>query len=96
MGHETELVELLREIRDQQREQLALQARALDEQRELSALQRANIERAERIHDRSEALQDRAGRGQRVIAWVMLPLVVLVLIAMLWPRLRYYLYLLAA
>lgn len=96
MGHETELVDLLREIRDQQREQLALLTRALDEQRELSALQRANLERVERIHDRAEALQERAGRGQGVIVWVMLPLVALALIAMLWPQLRYYLHLLAA
>ncbi|GHA77188.1 hypothetical protein [Cognatilysobacter bugurensis] len=95
MGQDTELVDLLRQVRDQQREQLALQTRALDEQRELFALQRANLERVERIHDRAEALQDRAGRGQRIIVWVMLPLLAFALIALMWPQLRYYLYLLS-
>lgn len=96
MGHDTELVELLREIRDQQREQLAMQSRALDEQRELFSLQRANLERVERIHDRAEALQARAGHGQRIIVWLLLPLIGLALIAALWPQLRYYVYLFTA
>ncbi|MFZ5662195.1 MAG: hypothetical protein ACOY9B_05650 [Pseudomonadota bacterium] len=76
----------LREIRDQQREQMALQREALALQREQFALARSQLDRAERINARAEALQDRAGRSLRVIALIALPLV---LLFMLWPYLRH-------
>lgn len=60
--------------------------RLLALQREQFALARSQLDRAERINARAEALQDRAGRSLRVIALIALPLV---LLFMLWPYLRH-------
>lgn len=72
---------LLREIRDNQLESLRLQ-------REQVALYREQWERVERINQRAEALQGRAGSALRLILLVAVPLVLLLLGLMLWPYLR--------
>lgn len=80
MTDETETTRLLREIRDNQLEALRLQ-------QEHVAMYRRQWERAERINERAEALQRRAGGAIRMILMVAVPLVVLLLILMLWPYL---------
>jgi hypothetical protein len=82
MGIETEAeaVQLLREIRDGQREALALQ-------REHVAAYRRQLERAERLQDRAEAIQKRAGGAVRAIAWIAVPLLLLLIALLLWPHL---------
>lgn len=80
MSDEPESTRLLREIRDNQHESLRLQ-------QELVALYREHWDRAERINQRAEALQQRAGGVIRVILLVAVPLVCLLLLLMLWPYL---------
>jgi hypothetical protein len=72
---------LLREIRDNQREALALQ-------REHMALYTRQLDRVERINDKAEALQVRAGRTAKFAMW-LLPVLALLLLAIGWPYLRY-------
>jgi hypothetical protein len=73
-----EVTALLREIRDQQRQ-------ALDLQREHMALYLKQLERVERINDRAEAIQGRAGKAAKFILWVAIPLVVVLLALMFRP-----------
>ncbi len=81
MADDTEL-ELLREIRDNQRE-------ALQVQREHMHLYQQQLERVERINDRADAIQGRASKAAKFILWIAIPLVALLLALMLWPYLRY-------
>ena len=83
-----DIAALLREIRDNQRE-------ALQIQREHMALYTQQLARVERINDRAEAIQTRAGRSIKAVLWIALPLVALLLAVMLWPYIRYYAFLLA-
>lgn len=80
-------IAVLKEIREQQREQIALQRDALVLMREQFALTRTQLERAERLNDRAEALQDRASRTMRIIGRVAIPLVLLALVLLLWLQL---------
>jgi ABC-type uncharacterized transport system involved in gliding motility auxiliary subunit len=82
-----DIAALLREIRDNQREALKIQ-------REHMALYTQQLARVERINDRAEAIQSRAGKSIKAVLWIALPLVGLLLVAMLWPYLRYYTFLL--
>jgi hypothetical protein len=82
-----DIVALLREIRDNQRE-------ALQIQREHIALYTQQLARVERINDRAEAIQSRASKSVKAILFIALPLVALLLAVMLWPYVRYYAYLL--
>jgi hypothetical protein len=77
----TELVGLLREIRDQQRE-------ALNLQRDHIELHQAQLSRIERINDHAEAMQGRAGRALRLILTFILPVTGVLLLLMFWPYLR--------
>jgi len=88
MTDTTELAGLLREVRDQQREQIAMQTQALALQREHFELARAQLTRAERINDRAEAIQARAQRASRVIVWLCLPLIAGVVALLFWSQLR--------
>jgi ABC-type uncharacterized transport system involved in gliding motility auxiliary subunit len=72
---------LLREIRDNQRE-------ALQVQREHMQLYQEQLARVERINDRAEAIQGRAGKAAKFILWIAIPLVALLLALMLWPYVR--------
>lgn len=82
MDHDPQIAQLLREIRDQQRESLALQ-------REHIAAFKAQVERVERLNERAESLQGRAGRAVKALLWVVLPLLALILLLMAWPYARY-------
>lgn len=82
MTDDSDLAGLLRDIRENQRE-------ALQVQREHMALYQKQLERIERINDRAEAIQGRAGKAIKLILWIALPLVALLLAFMLWPYLRY-------
>jgi hypothetical protein len=73
---------LLRELRDQQRESLAMQ-------REHIALVKAQMERIERLNTQAESLQGRAGKALKGLLWFAIPLLVLVLLLMAWPYARY-------
>ena len=79
MADDSELA-LLREIRDNQRE-------ALQVQREHMQLYQQQLARVERINDRAEAIQGRAGKAASS-SLDRDPLVAL-LALMLWPYLRY-------
>lgn len=76
MSDHPELLALLREIRDNQREALSLQ-------REYTGMYQQQLGRIERINDRAEAIQGRAGKALRVILMIALPLVCLLLGLML-------------
>ena len=84
-----EVAALLREIRDQQRLQLERQSEALAMQRDQFALYRSQLDRVERINDRAEAIQGRAGKAVKLVLWIALPLLVLLLALMFWPYLQY-------
>lgn len=83
-----DIAEVLREIRDNQREALQLQ-------REHVRLYMEQLGRVERINDRAEAIQARAGRSIKVILLVAIPLLLLLILMMLWPHLHGFLDLLA-
>ena len=82
MDNDPHIAQLLREIRDQQRDSLALQ-------REHIALYKAQMERIERLNERTESLQGRAGKALKAVLWIAIPLLVLVLLLMAWPYARY-------
>ncbi len=82
MDNDPQIAQLLRELRDQQRESLALQ-------REHIAAFKAQVERIERLNDRTESLQGRAGKALKALLWIVLPLLALVLLLMAWPYARY-------
>jgi hypothetical protein len=77
-----DVVVILQEIRDNQREAIALQ-------REHMALAARQFERAERLQDRAEILQSRVGGVQKFAAYVLLPVIVIALALLVWPYLRY-------
>ncbi|GAB3103805.1 hypothetical protein [Lysobacter terrae] len=78
MADSAELTALLREIRDNQREAMALQ-------REHIAMYQQQLTRIERINDRAEAIQGRAGKAIRFILLIAIPLVCVLLVLMLIP-----------
>ena len=78
MADDTGIVALLRDIRDNQREAIALQ-------REHMLMYQRQLERIERINDRAEAIQGRAGKAIRFVLLVAIPLVCLLLLLMLYP-----------
>jgi hypothetical protein len=80
MADDPQIAQLLREIRDQQRETIALQ-------REHLAMYQEQLARVERINDRAEALQGRAARAIRLVVLVALPLVFVLLGLMFHPYL---------
>ena len=82
MADDSESHALLRQIRDNQREALQLQ-------REHITMYQRQLDRIEKINDRAEAMQSRAGKALRFILWIAIPLVALLLLLMLWPYLRY-------
>jgi ABC-type uncharacterized transport system involved in gliding motility auxiliary subunit len=84
-----EVAALLREIRDQQRLQLERQSEALAMQRDQFALYRSQLDRVERINDRAEAIQGRAGKAAKFVVWIALPLLGVLLVLMFWPYLQY-------
>jgi len=78
-----DIAALLREIRDTQREALQLQ-------REHVALYLGQLDRVDRINGRAEAIQARAGRLLKLVLWVAAPVLGLLILAMSWPYLRYF------
>jgi len=82
MDNDPQIAQLLREIRDQQRESLALQ-------REHIAVYKTQMERIERLNVQAESLQGRAGKALKGLLWFAIPLLVLVLLLMAWPYARY-------
>lgn len=82
MSDPTELLALLREVCDQQRQALQQQSEALAAQRENLELYRQQWQRAEPIQQGAEVMQMRAASALRIVAWVAIP-VVRALIALL-------------
>jgi hypothetical protein len=82
MGIETEseAVQLLREIRDGQREALAMQ-------RDYVAAYQRQLERTEQLQNRAETIQKRAGGAIKAIVWLAIPLLLLLIVLLLWPHL---------
>ena len=81
---------LLKEIRDNQREALALQREQQALQREHMAFSMKQLERAEKLNDRADAIQLRAGKAAKVVLWVLIPLAAILIAMMLWPWIRYF------
>jgi hypothetical protein len=82
-----EVTELLREIRDAQRAQLAKQDGALRIQREQLLLVQRQAERAERINDRAEQLQTRSAEMigvARKTLFALLPILVVLIAYVTW------------
>ena len=94
MTVESETLAALNEIIRQQREQLDAQQQALQMQREHLEFARGQLDRVERINARAEAIQGRAGRSAKIVLWVLLPLLLVALVAVLWPYIRDFFYLL--
>ncbi len=82
INDDTEL-QLLRELRDDQRALLQVQ-------REHHAMYLKQLERIERINDQAERLQNRAGRAQKLLFFVVLPATLILLALISWPSLRHY------
>ena len=78
MADDTGIAALLRDIRDNQRVAIALQ-------REHMQMYQRQLDRIERINDRAEAIQGRAGKAVRFILLIAIPLVCLLLVLMLFP-----------
>jgi hypothetical protein len=78
MSEQAETLALLREIRDNQREALAVQRAHI-------TLYQRQLDRIERINDRAEAIQGRAAKAVRVILLIAIPLVCLLLVLMMLP-----------
>ena len=84
-----EIAGLLREIRDQQRTQLQGQAEALALQRQHFDLYQHQLDRIERINDRAEAIQRRASKAAKIVLWLALPVLLLLILTLAWPWIRY-------
>ena len=52
------------------------------------ALYQQQLARAERIQDRAEAIQGRAGKALKVIFWIAIPLILVLLLLMFQPYLE--------
>jgi hypothetical protein len=86
-----DIAQLLREILDAQRAQLAKQEEALRVQREQHSLVQRQVERNERIQDRAEQLQ--SGSAQmigvaRKTLYTLLPILVVLLAYVTWLMFR--------
>lgn len=87
-----QLIRLLEEIRDNQRQQIERQAEALSLQREQVALVQRQHERAERIQDRAEQIQNKSAQivaVSRKATFVILPLIIVLIIYLSWILFRY-------
>lgn len=81
------IVRLLEQIRDGQQLQLERQAQALQRQEELVAQQRERLAGLSQRSDQAQRLLDRSARvvaGARVLAFVALPIAVLILAFVVW------------
>jgi hypothetical protein len=88
MTPDDDTLAVLREIRDDQRLQVERQAEALALQREQFELYKRQYDRAERINERTEAMQARQSTAfefVRRLLWVLVPLLVLMVALALWP-----------
>ncbi len=81
------LVQVLEEIRDNQRTQLERQAEALALQREQFALVQKQYDRAERLQDRAEQIQAKSAQlvaGARKGMVVILPIIIVLIAYLTW------------
>jgi uncharacterized membrane protein (DUF106 family) len=87
MDEANEAVEVLKEIRANQRIQLERQAQALALQKEQFEMVKAQYARAEKIQDRAEAIQDTGakmmGTARKAMA-IILPVVIALVIYLSW------------
>ena len=82
MSREDEIVQLLTEIRDGQRE-------ALGRQREQFELARGEADRARRVAEESVGLQRRAVDRVRSVSRIVLPLIAALLVLLVWLLVKY-------
>jgi hypothetical protein len=75
--NETEMVALLRELQQGQRQQLQRQDEQLALQREQLAPVRQQFDHAERLQARAEALQQRGGTALKLVTFLLIPLALL-------------------
>lgn len=87
MSEQDRMLEVLEQIRDNQRLQLERQQEALSLQREQFALFQKQVERTERIQDRAEQLQERSAQvvgAARKSMIVVLPVLVALIAYVSW------------
>jgi len=82
MSREDEMVQLLTDVRDTQREAAARQREHLD-------LARAEAERMRRIADESVALQRTAIERMKRVGQIVLPLIVVLMALVVWLIVKY-------
>ena len=86
-------VEVLQRIAEQQQRQIQIATEALELQQRHLARFEGQLDRAERIQARAEAIQLRASRASRIVLYVLVPLIVLVAGVLLAPYFRYWFWL---
>lgn len=92
MQESEDILDLLKQIRDNQKAQIAAQEEALDLQRLSYELARRQFERADRIQDRAEMIQD---SGARLVAvarksvFVVIPILVILIGYVSWLLFRF-------
>ena len=74
------VVQILEEIRDNQNIQLERQAESMKIQSEQFSMARVQMEKAEKLQGRAEALQEKAGGVLKII----LPIVVVLIVFLSW------------
>ncbi|MFN0039667.1 MAG: hypothetical protein ACKVP2_09165 [Burkholderiales bacterium] len=85
------LIQTLQEIRDNQKLQIERQQEALQVQREQFAMVRAQNERAMRLQDRAEVLQEKSGQivgAARKVFIVVLPILIALIAYVSWLLFR--------
>lgn len=91
MNEDREIVDVLKEIRENQKIQIAKQTEALEMQLQNLQLVKRQFERAERIQDRAERIQD---SGARLVAvarksvFIVIPILVALLVYVSWLLFR--------
>ena len=87
MEQDSELLGVLKEIRQSQKAQLEGQREALSLQREQVQMARRQFERAEKLQDRAEKMQDSGAsmmRTARRVLAIILPIVIGLVIYLSW------------
>lgn len=86
-----EQIDLLREIRDNQKLQLERQAEALAIQKEQFEIFKKQMEQTQRIQDRAEKLQDKSAQiigGARKLFVFIVPILILLILYVSWLMFR--------
>jgi len=87
MEDDNEQLQLLRQIRDNQLQQLKSQSESLDIQKQQFELYSTQLQQSEKLHDRAEAIQQKSGElveKSRKLFSFLLPIIFILIIYMIW------------